>query len=289
MTEYNTVLVTGAAGHLGRELVTLLRAHGHRVTGADRLPSPTTDVLLDVRDRGAVATAVRGHEAIIHAAALHGKHTDLGLPRREFIETNISGTLNLLDAAVAHGVRKFLYTSTTSIYGQAMVNPDAAVWVDEELRPAPRDIYDITKQAAEALCRDFFEREGLPTTVLRIGRFLAEPPNVAANHRLYCGLDARDGAEGHRLALGQNFSTFEIFNLAGGSPFERADLPHLKQDAAGLIRQRLPALAAAYERLGWTLPASIDRVYCSDKARRVLGYAPRLTAEELVREKLGGE
>ncbi len=222
------VLVTGSAGRLGREIVLLLRHHGYSVLGVDLAASPTTDVVLDIRDAAAVLTLVQGVGAVIHTAALHGRHYDLRVPRLDFVRTNVEGTLNLLNGCAAHGIRKFLYTSTTSIYGQAMVHPDQAVWVTEELVPQPRDIYDITKQAAEALCRDFFEKEGLEITVLRVGRFLPEPANLAANHRLYRGLDERDGAQAHLLALEKSFPTFEVFNIAAGSPFERSDAAQLK-------------------------------------------------------------
>ncbi|GAC1368548.1 MAG: NAD(P)-dependent oxidoreductase [Hymenobacter sp.] len=241
-----------------------------------------------MRDAEAVLNATRGVGAIIHTAALHGKHYDLHYPRVDFVRTNVEGTLNLLNACVAHGIPKLLYTSTTSIYGQAMVHPTQAVWVDEELVPQPRDIYDITKQAAEVLCRDFFEKEGVETTVLRVGRFLPEPDNVAANHRFYRGLDERDGAMGHLLALEHRFSSFEIFNIAGGSPFAPQDVAQLRQDPAAVIRQRLPEAARLYQQLGWHFPASIDRVYSIAKAQRLLAYAPEYTALHLLTQAAQG-
>jgi len=280
------VLVTGSAGRLGREIVLLLRHHGYPVVGADLIASPTTNVVLDIRDAAAVSSVVQHAGAVIHTAALHGRHYDLRVPRLDFVRTNVEGTLHLLNACVAHGVRKFLYTSTTSIYGQAMVHPDHAVWVTEELVTQPRDIYDITKQAAEALCQDFFEKEGLETTVLRVGRFLPEPPNLAANHRLYRGLDERDGAQAHLLALEKSFATFEVFNIAAGSPFERSDVAQLRHDPAPVICHRLPEAAGVYQQLGWQFPTSIDRVYCIEKAQRLLGYAPQYTAPYLLREAM---
>lgn len=280
------VLVTGSAGRLGREIVLLLRGRGYRVLGVDMVPAPTTDQLLDIRDAAAVLAATQGVSAMVHTAALHGKHYELGVPRLEFVRTNIEGTLHLLDACRQHGVPKFIYTSTTSIYGQALAHPDRAVWVDEDLPSAPRDIYDITKQAAEALCRDFFERENLQSVVLRVARFLPEPANLAANHRLYWGLDERDGALGHLLALEHDFSTFEVFNISGGSPFRREDVELLKQAPRQVIAQRLPAAVAAYERLGWQFPASIDRVYSTEKAQRILGYRPRYSFEWLLEDAL---
>ncbi|UYZ63675.1 NAD-dependent epimerase/dehydratase family protein [Hymenobacter weizhouensis] len=278
------VLVTGSSGRLGREIVVLLRARGYACRGADLVPAPTTDCLLDIRDADAVLLATAGAQAIIHTAALHGRQYELGVPRLDFVRTNIEGTLHLLNACVRHGIRKFLYTSTTSIYGQAMVAPDRAVWVDEELVPQPRDIYDITKQAAENLCRDFFEKDNVQTAALRVARFLPEPPNLTANHRLYRGLDERDGAVGHLLALEHDFAGFEVFNISAGSPFQREDVELLKQNPAAVLAQRLPDALPVYERLSWQLPHSIDRVYSIGKAQRVLGYRPQYTAAHLLRK-----
>ena len=142
----------------------------------------------------------------------------------------------------------------------------------------------ITKQAAEALCRDFFEREGLETVVLRVGRFLPEPPDLTLTHRLYRGLDERDGAVGLLLALEQSFTTFGVFNIAAGSPFQREDLADLKNNPQVAMARRIPGLASDYKRLGWQPPASIDRVYSIEKAQRILGYAPRYTAEWLIQQ-----
>ena len=286
MNRFRRVFVTGSSGRLGSEVVQLLRGRGYQVTGADLLPSPTTDYLLNICDAQAVVEATRDQDAIIHTAALHGRHYELGYARLAFVQTNVEGTLHLLNAAVRHGIRKVLYTSTTSIYGTAMVDPGQAVWVDENLAPQPRDIYDITKQAAEALCRDFFEKEGLETVVLRVSRFLPEEDNLKVNHRFYRGLDERDGASGHLLALEQPFAKFETFNISGGSPFTRTDLGLLKTSPEQVIRQRVPLAATAYPKLGWRFPTTIDRVYSSEKAHRMLGYAPRYTAEYLLREAL---
>jgi nucleoside-diphosphate-sugar epimerase len=288
MAAFHQVFVTGSSGQLGREVVQLLRGRGYQVIGADLLPAPTTDLLLDIRDAQAVLEATRGLDAIIHTAALHGKQVELGYPRLAFVQTNIEGTLHLLNACIRHGIRKFLYTSTTSIYGNAMVDANQAVWVDENLAPQPRDIYDITKQAAEALCRDFFEKEGLETVVLRVACFLPEEENLKVNYRFYRGLDERDGALGHLLALEHPFTSFETFNISGGSPFTRADLGLLKKLPEQVITQRLPLAAAAYQHLGWHFPTSIDRVYSIEKAQRILGYAPRYTAEYLLGQALTG-
>jgi len=222
------VLVTGSSGKLGGVTVKHLADFGHMVTGLDISGSATTNLIADVKDKYKMLEVIQGFDAVIHTAVLHGRHMDLNYPREEFVDTNIKGTLNLLNACAANGISKFLFTSTTSIYGKSLVNENQAVWVDEDLPIQPRDIYDITKQSCEELCREFFEKEKIQATVYRVGRFLPEPDNLKLNHRLYRGLDEQDGAEALRLALEHNFKQFEIFNVSSGSPFQKEDLVELK-------------------------------------------------------------
>ncbi|GGB20502.1 MULTISPECIES: NAD-dependent epimerase/dehydratase family protein [Mucilaginibacter] len=276
------VLVTGSSGRLGAVTVNHLRINGHQVTGIDIIPAETTNELIDILNKDAVLIVTQNIDAIIHTAAIHGKHYELNYPREAFIDVNIYGTLNLLNACIANGVQKMLYTSTTSIYGDAMVDANQAVWVDEELPIKPRDIYDITKQTAEQLCKDFFYREGLQASVYRVGRFLPETDNLKLNHRLYRGLDERDGAEGLRLALEQTFPEFEIFNITSSSPFKKDELVQLKQNPLEAIRKHYPQAETVYLSKGWEFPKSIDRVYVSEKAKRYFGYEPKFTFDYLL-------
>jgi len=276
------VLVTGSSGRLGAVTVKHLRLHGHDVTGIDVITAETTDEQIDILNKEAVLAITKNIDAIIHTAAIHGKHYELNYSREAFIDVNIYGTLNLLNACVANGVSKLLYTSTTSIYGDAMVDDSRAVWVDEALMIKPRDIYDITKQTAEQLCKDFFYREGLQTSVYRVGRFLPEVDNLKLNHRLYRGLDERDGAEGLRLALEQAFPEFEIFNITSSSPFKKDELIRLKQNPAEIIKKHYPHAETIYKEKGWEFPKSIDRVYVSEKAKRYFGYEPKFTFDYLL-------
>lgn len=278
------ILVTGSAGKLGSVTVMHLKSLGHEVIGADIAQSETTSLYLDVRDNEGVDSLTSGFDAIIHTAALHGRHMDMNMPREAFVETNIKGTLNLLNACVKNNVKRFLFTSTTSIYGKAMVDENKAVWVDENLIIQPRDIYDITKQACEELCRDFFEKEGLMTSVYRVGRFLPEEPNLMLNHRLYRGLDERDGAVALQLGVEHDFHNFEIFNVSSGSPFTKADLVNLKTSPEQVMKDYLPNAIALYNERGWSFPMSIDRVYSSSKAENILGYKPKYTFEWLLNE-----
>jgi nucleoside-diphosphate-sugar epimerase len=268
------ILVTGSSGQLGREIVKQLKLRDYEVLGIDVVESDTTNKLINIRNKEQVKNITIGMDAIIHTAAIHGKHYELKYPREEFIETNINGTFNLLRACVENGVKKFLYTSTTSIYGKSMVNSKEAVWVDENLIPAPRDIYDITKLTAELLCQDYFEKENLETTILRVSRFLPEAENTKAIHRLYRGLDEYDGAIGHILALEKQFKTFEIFNISNESPFQKEDLKTLISDPKEVMKKYYPGIEEIFEQKAWVFPKSIDRVYSIEKAKKELGYKP---------------
>jgi UDP-glucose 4-epimerase len=169
------LVVTGSAGHLGEALVRTLRARADDVVGLDVLPSPHTDVVASVTDRAAVRSAVAGAEAVLHTATLHKPHVG-SHSRQEFVDTNVTGTLVLLEEAVAAGVRAFVATSTTSAFGRALTPGDGApaAWITEDVVPRPRNIYGATKVAAEDLCELVARDLGLPVVVLRTSRFFPE-------------------------------------------------------------------------------------------------------------------
>lgn len=268
------IIVTGSSGKLGKEIVKQLRLQNYEILGLDLVDSDTTDKVIDIRNLNEIEEISKGFDAIIHTAALHGKHTDLNYSRDKFIETNINGTNNLLSACVTNGIKKFLYTSTTSIYGTAMVNTNQAVWVDENLLPEPRDIYDITKLTCELLCKDYFEKEKIETTVLRVSRFLPEDDNTKANHRIYRGLDEEDGAIGHLLALEKKFDSFQIYNISNESPFKRDDLIDLYKCPKKVMSKYYPDIEKIYKEKKWKFLSRIDRVYSIEKAKKELNYNP---------------
>ena len=134
------VLVTGSAGHLGEALVRTLRTDGHEVVALDRKPSPFTSVVGSIVDRGLVAGAVRGVDAVLHTATLHKPHL-VTHSRQDFVDTNVTGTLNLLEEAVRAGVRAFVFTSTTSVFGRALspARDEPAAWITEDVTPLPHN------------------------------------------------------------------------------------------------------------------------------------------------------
>ena len=266
------VLVTGSSGRIGGAIAARL-ALRHQVAGVDRRPGALTAEVADVRDTARLAPLLAGVDAIVHTASLHVP--DLAAQdARQFREVNVDATRRLLQAAGEAGVARFVYTSTTSLYGDAMM-PEAgeAAWVTEELAPQPRDVYDETKLAAEAACRDA-ARAGLACISLRMSRCFPEDPRLVAVYRLYRGVDAEDVAQAHELALAPGHGGFEVYNVSAPPPFVRADCRRLFEDAASVVLERHPWAEAEFRRRGWLLPRSIDRVYVVDKATSALGYRP---------------
>jgi nucleoside-diphosphate-sugar epimerase len=275
------ILVTGSSGRIGGAICARLSLR-HQVTGLDLQAGPMTSVLGDIRDMRLLATICGGIDAVIHTASLHAP--DLGIrPEQAFRDINLEGTQRLLAACGEAGVSRFVYTSTTSLYGRALMPVcGEAVWVTEELQPEPRDIYDETKLAAEAACAEA-ARGGMTCISLRMSRCFPEHPRLVAIYRLYRGVDAADVAQAHELALAPGLSGFQVFNISAHSPFTLAECGTLLSDARTAVLAHHPWALPEFARRGWELPKSIDRVYVVDKAIAGLGYRPAYDFESLLR------
>jgi UDP-glucose 4-epimerase len=283
------VLVTGSAGHLGEALVRVLRDSGRETTGLDLLASPYTDVVGSIADRDTVRRCLDGAGSVMHAATLHKPHV-ASHDRQAFVDTNITGTLTLLEEAVAAGVESFVFTSTTSAFGRALTPApgEPAAWITEDVTPVPRNIYGVTKTAAEDLCELVHAGHGLPVIVLRTSRFFPEPDdvdavrtayadaNIKANEFLYRRADIADVAGAHLLAMARAPAIgFGRYIISATTPFTPADLGALREDAPAVVRRLFPDQEAEYQRRGWRMFGQIDRVYVNARARADLGWAPR--------------
>jgi UDP-glucose 4-epimerase len=283
------ILVTGSAGHLGEALVRTLRAAGRDVRGIDLVASPWTDVVASIVDRDAVAQCMEGVGAVIHTATLHKPHVATH-SRHDFVATNITGTLNLLEAATGGGVGAFLYTSTTSAFGDALVPPAGApaAWLTEDVVPAPKNIYGVTKVCAEDLCALAHRNQGLACVVLRTSRFFPEPDdnpsareayadaNLKATEYLHRRVDIEDVVDAHLCALERAPALgFGRYIISATTPLRPEDAAELRRDAAAAVSRRVPGWQAAYAQLGWRMAPTLDRVYDNARARADLGWRPR--------------
>jgi UDP-glucose 4-epimerase len=257
--------------------------------GLDLLDSPYTDVTTSVTDRTAVRAAMSGADAVLHAATLHKPHV-ASHPRQAFVDTNVTGTLVLLEEAVAAGVRAFVHTSTTSAFGRALTPGEGApaAWITEDVVPRPRNIYGATKVAAEDLCELVARDSGLPCLILRTSRFFPEQDdseqvrrsyadaNIKVNELLHRRIDLSDVVGAHVAALAAAPRIgFGRYVVSATTPFAPGDLDELRRNAPAVVERLFPDYLEVYARLGWRMFPAVDRVYVNDRARAELDWEPR--------------
>ncbi|HEV7609280.1 MAG TPA: NAD(P)-dependent oxidoreductase [Steroidobacteraceae bacterium] len=297
------LLITGSSGHLGEALMRTLANGPHEAVGVDMVPSPFTSVVGSIVDRAVVDRCMKGVDAVLHTATLHKPHVATH-PRQAFVDTNITGTLNLLEASIANQARSFVFTSTTSTFGDALTPPARApaAWITEDVVPIPKNIYGATKVAAEDLCQLFHRNQKLPCLILRTSRFFPEEDDVAekraafadanlkGNEFLYRRVDVADVVSSHLLAVEKAATIgFGKFIVTATTPFERDDLEELGMDAPAVLRRRVPAYEAIYAALGWKMLPALDRVYVNQRAREVLGWMPQYDFAHLLRSVSEGK
>jgi nucleoside-diphosphate-sugar epimerase len=297
-------LLTGAAGFIGARTAELLLDAGHGVVGVDDVndaydPRVKRHRLarlaprrgfrfleLDIAKRDALARI--GNErfdAVLNLAARAGVRASVENPW-VYVETNVTGSLNLLEWCRARGVRKFVLSSTSSVYGGS----DASVFREDQETSRPISPYAATKKAAEALCYTWHALHGIDVTVLRyftvygpagrpdmsVFRFVrgireGTPITVYGD-----GTMARDFTYVDDVARGTIAALrplgYEIVNLGGEKPTSVNELIATIEGALGRKAER---------RFAPPHPADVPRTAaCIDKARRLLGWEPRVSLSE---------
>lgn len=283
------ILVTGSSGHLGEAICITLAKRGLPYVGIDLKPSKFTTAVGSITDLAFLKKCVKGVEVIIHTATLHKPHI-VTHTYQDFVDTNITGTLNLLELAKANGVKSFIFTSTTSAFGDVLTpnEDEPAVWITEETRPIPKNIYGATKVAAEDLCRLFYRNYKLPCLVLKTSRFFPEDDdkkalrtayddtNLKANELLFRRVDIEDAVTAHLLAIEKAEAIgFGKYIISATSPFKKENLVDLRLKASEVVKMIFPKYPELYKMKGWEMFPKIDRVYVNEKARIDLGWQPK--------------
>jgi len=309
------VALTGASGYTGGHVLSALRARGDAVAALVRPASVTAQLRAsgaelvegDLADAGALARLVARADAVLHVAAVF---RTAGHPDRHYRDVNVEGTRRLLEAAVAAGVRRFVHTSTVGIYGDVRRPP-----ADETAPPAPSDVYQETKAEADALALSFQRERGLPVAVVRPGAIYGPGEQrllklfraiargryaiVGSGRPFYHPVYVDDLVAGMLLALERPEAVGEGFILAGPRYVSQRELAEVIARATGgrVLPFRLPAAPLQWAGslcealcvpLGVEPPIHRRRVdfwtksraFSIDKARRLLGYAPRVDLEE---------
>lgn len=283
------ILVTGSSGHLGEALVRTFLDMGNEVIGLDIKDSAFTTTVGSVADSAVVRECMPGVDAVYHAATLHKPHVATH-SMQAFIDTNVTGTMTLLQEARANGVRSFVFTSTTSVFGDALRPPAGtpAAWVTEDVRPIAKNVYGVTKTAAEDLCFLYHRLHGLNCIILRTSRFFPEEDddklkrdkyageNAKANEFLFRRVELEDVVSAHIAAAERAPELgFGKYIISATTPFLPEDLLQLNIDAPAVVRKRFPAFVDIYDQLGWLMFDKIDRVYVNEAARKDLGWRPK--------------
>lgn len=308
------ILLTGAAGFIGSHAATAFLRRGDFVVGVDNLndyydparkqanlheirasapdPSKFAFQRADVRDAPAIEglCAEHGFDAIVHLAAMAGVRASIEDPRLYF-DVNLGGTLNLLQSARHHGQPSFVFASTSSVYGDTKVIP----FTETDRADRPLAPYPASKRSAELLGHSYFHLFGQSFTALRF--FTVYGPRGRPDMMAYLVLDnifhgrevpLYNNGQMHRdwtyvddivqgiLAATDRPLGYQIINLGRGQPTLLADFVRLIEEQAG---KRSSLLNKPM------LPADMEYTYANvDRAKELLGYAPRVTVEEGVRE-----
>ncbi len=312
------VALTGASGYTGGRLLEVLRARGDEVavlvrpeSVSERLRSLASRVVEGrLGDAAAASRLVEGAEAVLHVAAVY---RTAGHPDSYYREVNVVGTERLLEASARAGVRRFVHTSTVGVHGHVEHPP-----ADESAPFAPGDIYQATKAEAEVLALDFHRKRGLPVAVVRPGaiygpgetRFLKLFRTIARGRYAIVGTGRSfyhpvyidDLVSGFILALERAEAVGESFLICGASYVSQSDLASLiaRHTGGRVLPFRVPArpiqwagdlVEAICVPLGLEPPLHRRRVdfwtksraFTIEKARRLLGYDPKVELDEGIR------
>ena len=284
------VLFTGGSGKAGRHAVPILRDAGHRVVNADLVPlgaEGVNDLTVDLTDPGQVYSALTmragfdelegegypSFDAVVHFAAVP---RILLKPDAETFRVNALSTYNVLEAALALGMRKVIFASSETTYGicfaQGELRPDH-VPVDEEHPTVPHDSYAMSKVVNETTARSFQARTGADVYGLRINNviepheyerdfpaYLADPDLRRRN--IFAYIDARDLGHAVDALLRTDGLGYQVFNVSNDDL--SVDL------TAREVRERYYPGVPVKREMG-----ERETFYANDKLKRMTGWAPR--------------
>lgn len=275
------IVITGAAGTLGGVLIPKLAAAGHVPVAVDvrRGPDDVEWHLADLTDADAMARIFPRADVIVHAAALHGIHLRDHSPR-EFYDVNLAGTFNVWQAAVRHGTRGVVFSSTMGVYGETRTASadDEVVFLDENVPLRPADIYGWTKVAGEELARYELREHDIPSIALRFGMFVPEPFFRYGIRLLYGGVHEEDVAHAVMAAidaLAAGKVDHEAFNVEAPLPFTSADAADLRSDPLVAVERHWPGSADLLRSRGVHSLKPVTEVFRVDQLEARLKCRPR--------------
>ena len=269
------IAVTGSSGLLGRSIVEALTAAGHSVRGIDTVPASvagSAHIIADLRDGGEAVLALKGAEAVVHAAAIP---RPTGRTASAVFTTNIEATFAVVEAAVTLGIRRLVYASSFSVLGFPFFEKPVDLRylpVDEAHPTGPQDAYALSKALGEEIVAAAVRRGALDAVSLRMpwiqlpGTFFKEVgPRRASpesGRDLWSYIDARDAAAAFLAAVeAKTVGHIPLFLSAADT---YSETPTAELIAAAFGKLKLHRRFTAHE-------AVID----TQAARRLIGFVPR--------------
>lgn len=295
------VLVTGAAGFIGSHLVERLVRDGHDVVGFDNFANgfaSNVEVIRgnydfvegDIRDREAVDRVMQGVEVVFHEGALGSVPRSIADPATSF-DVNVMGTLTVLTSARDAGVRRVVYASSSSVYGDTTVSPK-----HEELTPNPLSPYAITKLSAEQSCGVFTKVYGLETVSLRYFNVFGPRQNPFSQYAAVVPKFLTALARGERPTVfgdGEQSRGFTYVDNVVNGNLLAMDAPHASGRVINLASPTTVTVNAMLRQMGDLLGVDPNPDYVDPRpgdirdsladislARTVLGFEPTVTFEE---------
>ncbi|MCE9591110.1 MAG: SDR family NAD(P)-dependent oxidoreductase [Planctomycetes bacterium] len=300
------ILITGAAGFIGSSLTDRLLAEGRSVVGVDNfcdfydeaakrrnveaaMASPRFELIeADIRDRSAILETFARHRpgVVVHLAAMAGVRPSIERPEY-YTAVNLDGTVNMLDAAVANGAERFVFASSSSVYGNNPKTP----FGEEDNVDHPISPYAATKKAGELLCHTYWHLHRLPCFCLRFFTVFGprQRPDLAINKFLRLvsagkpipmfgdGSSSRDYTfiddivTGVRAAM-DKCDRYRVYNLGGNHPTSLKELIATVEGVTGkkAVIQPMPMQ-----------PGDVERTWADlTRSRAELGYEPRTSMRD---------
>lgn len=299
------ILLTGGAGDLGRDLGPLLaRYHDVKVLDIKKPDNDLEFVCCDISKAKDVEQATKGVDVIAHLAALISADTST-----QFIDVNVKGTCNILEAALKNGVKKVVYASSVWAASRGLSVPYLPI--DENIPCKPGDssffggvngMYDITKRMGEEFCEYFYRMYGLNTMILRLcgyyrvegfssegdilwdkialpafaGRFVGTGPSFKLTN-------AWDLTQAFKVAIEDEKIQHDVFIIGLGAPFVQEEAEDLKKTPLVVLEKYYPGASEFFKEIGVDVP-EIRFWYNTEKAKKHLGFSPKFSLQDVMRQ-----
>jgi nucleoside-diphosphate-sugar epimerase len=268
------ILVTGAAGRLGRAVCEAAKGK-HETVGIDTNVPPGAQHIqkVDITDFEAVKAVAAGCDAIIHTAALHGAFLKTA-PRADYFRVNGVGTDNLYQAAVAHGIKRFVYSSTLDVFGHTWYDYGARV-LDESCPPNPITVYGLTKLLGEHIGHHYASRQGIRVAALRYASFDERPWQQTGLGLIGRWVWVGDVAQANLLAAESDRIRDDVFLITTRTKLREEDLIEGIANPEKILERRWPGSVELLKKAGVKITPTLYPLVDISKAQRILGYEPK--------------